>query len=501
MKGDYLIRIVESLSGSERRCLQSHLKQVEGKCGKGLRSLFRLAVAHPAANEEELRMLLRPLLSKDKFDRLKRRLIDEILIATRSQSGSLGADFQFYSEILDAQWLFDHGFYAESKKLIEQCASRARKGERFLLLIAMSRLRSKLMLLKPVEDGLAASEELYEEIERHLHCLKEIIELQKANTLGYLRLLKNQGASAVDEEEQEMLPTKALKIKPSSIRATLNFYTLQELRAELASEPDSALLHKRKKVQLYEDHAELFVGDPDAHVKVLLNYLGAASQREDFSQHEVLLPRLASLIKKLGSLGDRYLCMYEAQDVIWRYRTGRFEALRDLLKSQVIPNFEARIQFLSKTHSIVLMYNYGVCYFVMEDFDDSFSWFSRLISELPKSNIRPDVQIAARLFFLLSCFELKYRTYFANLLDKLYRQLNYRSRIGPWERLVFRMGRRLAKATDQKAEHEIYCRTEREIQQEFKGKTGLEFLGRKEILAWLAARKNQRSIVSCFSER
>lgn len=498
MKWESLCKLVSVLRPAEIQAVRSEIRTRGGVRKKFHLKVFDRLLEQPNCGATVISADFRGVTAQD-IERSAKALYKVILQSIRSYISKTDVLNDIRLDACQVAWLLERGFSKEAGRLLNNCVVEAKKGEQFALLLELSKLRSRWIVESRPCDCADQLEELFAETQKQLQQLSEIIELQHLNALAYLEF--QQGKLEEAQIKLTVIPEVPDMSKyQGSIRAKFNYHTLLELQGELARDMDLALQHKWHKLMLYEHNLSLFSSSDQAYISLLTNFLGASAQADNFSYHGLLFSKLEQLLANGDARANPQYCMLQMQKLIWYYRTAAFEDLLTFLVEKLVPEAELVWKRLNWSQRLVLLYNIAVCFFVLERFEEAFVWFSKVISEVPKMGIRQDIQVGSRLLFLVCCHELGHRVFLQNQYRKVYRQLRRKGLLGPWERNILRLARKLTRAIGRKEVVEAMqiCRTECAA---LAGTQNKSTLGKRELDVWLEARLRDRSLQQCFSER
>jgi hypothetical protein len=371
--------------------------------------------------------------------RERNRLFNTILKAMRGFHAELSVDNQLHDLLQDEVFLRSKGLVAQRKKVLAKAKELALRHDKLVVLYQILEREYALVLESTPKDLVDECHALLDAKEQTMAQLTELHRVTVAKEEAFLALRsgmdfkKESNVQYMDELLQRSRvqdPTQALtklsRLQAHSLRAL--YY---RSKGDFAAAKDE-----------YGAIADLYLTDPDLQAdnglgyKIALgNYLVYANSARDYSRFEELLGKLRALPPtNFYEDGELFQNVYFIEHLYYMNHDRWDDAER--LVPDILAGLERYRGKVNKAREMTFYYNILIMYLLTAKYREALKYAELLMAE--RTDVRQDVQVAARIFHLICHYELGHADLMESLTRSVYRYLMGQQRLHEFERVMIK---------------------------------------------------------------
>jgi len=481
-----LFSIVKSMSIAEKRHFKLYVNR-NGK-SKSLKyvELFDLINSQTASDKGAIKK--EGFIASDKF--LLHEKIEESL---HVQYLGKTVDSKLKWLLESMQRLFKRELWQELSKCIQKTKQLAKKHERFL--DALQALQWEKRLFARISNSKRNYERYEKLIQEEMELRVKIEEeLNYENLKLQIMMLRIKDVELNESENrkkfEQIVSSPLLKIEeaPYSIKAKTAYFQSRAVAFRYQNKYNKAYTQAQTLIQLYEANKSFMLDNPIWYISSLCLLAEICYVMGKYDKIPEIIDKIEQ-IEDDSLIGFKMVCMYGLLYAIIKIDRNKGEQY--ISKINMI--IEDEHQNIRDGKKLALMYNIFVFYFILEDWQKTKVWLTKIF-QFKRTDDRRDLQYAVRLISLVSCFELDLHNLEGQIkavakylkANKLYTTTN---------KYILQSFRNLYKAINKKAclpiWHDLsnYLSEKRKTEQ----KTHIQ-LGLDEIYFWCLAKINNTTI-------
>lgn len=447
-----------------------------------------------------------PLLNK--FSITKARLYDNILKSLDTFHSSSSKDAMIFRMIHSAEILYNKGLYKQSEKILNSAEKKAKKHERFNLLLEIKQKQKRLI-----------ENELYTEIKpdqitKMFEDEKSIIsEMSNYHELWYVKSLLfqsiNRNGKIRDTKEVNRLKKlvdtiSEIKIKDSSDKIKYLYHHIQSAYYFAINDLATSYKHLSKNMEIVENSKIYQEDRPNIYFSVLTNLIYIATK---LGKYDVAKAKLADL-KNLSSKGSakttldldiKYFSSSMSLELFLLIEQGDFDKALKLVP-QIEEAYRLYGDNINSLRKAYIDFKVGVIYLSIGDYSTALHWINNILNE-SRIDQKQDIYCFAQLLNLILHFELNNDRFLPYAINSTKRYLKNRNRIYKFEEVFLKLITQMSKTTNIFDLQEKLVPMEKELL-ELKNDPQEEVVFEYfDFLTWVQSKINQKSFAELIGER
>ena len=426
----------------------------------------------------------------------KRNLYKSIMKGMRVYHTSRNAKTRLKEQLLDADFLYGKGLFAQCHHELLRIKNEAYKYELYPIILEVIDLERELVKRLKLTNIHAHIQALIEEKNKAIQILERIYQYKDVYDEIYLFSLSeniSRNPEKLSEINKWMLsPLLTDPGKANSFYARHFYLQIQAIYHIQTNNPYRYNVYCRELINLWNDHPEIKKDGIFKYKIILTNLLSSCHFAGFYADFPLILDEIESLPQTNAqdkSRTQNFLVYYR---LIYYMNTHQWERARDLEKEA--ETILANPDKIKKHYTIGLKGNFASLFFVLEDYDKASNWVNRILSA-PKTEVREDIQLLARLYQLIISFEQKNYMLFESLYRSTTRFMHKKGHTSEsLERLVLKNLRQLFNTFLDKEKHldAIHSfKDQLDLREELKTHIGYD-----EIGLWLRGKLQNKSIAT-----
>jgi hypothetical protein len=307
--------------------------------------------------------------------------------------------------LISIELLFNRGLFSQSQKLIRKAKTEAYASEKFSTLLFL--LRSETLIAINKEDDVALNKSLREEI--------RIMEIMKTQTL-----LMQIAFNIQIQIDKGKVPETFLQ---RTLKRLKEYYPLQRDKQSFwvnyYYQSSLALIYtvQNKHLKRYEcykeikaimDHAGQFIKElPGIYHTNSNNLVNVMCFLEKYDEAKSIVKRQKEFLDECGlkrpALSKIIFLNTSESELFLLYKTKQYSAGASLVK-EIEPQVK-RFDLNFNPFLFDLMYMMAVCELMVNNFKAAIKWLNQVLNAERKIKFRKELQINARLLYLVVLFE------------------------------------------------------------------------------------------------
>lgn len=496
-----LFKLIKSLSKSEKRMFKLSASRSTGRSSNNYIRLFEAIGEMETYDEVQLKEQFKGEPLVNNFSVAKSYLYDSILNSLRNTRGTGSKEMELRRLLDQVEVLHKRGLYGQANKVL-------RKGLRIAqdqaLLHYETELRRWQRRLVNLQSGKNRYERLVEVEEA------EGTALAALQTEARLRSIRAQVQAIfldqVDLRKPEIaqllekLVSDPVMLNPPDTNDPHAFYTclayfhIKAIHARLKSDPFASMENFHTVLQVWEARPRIIQSQPSQYIIALTNFLDSCMRAHQFEDFVPTVSKLHALPVKDPRLQARAFYLGTHLEIRFAITTGQLALAIDKVV-EIEAGLKQHARYLSPTIELTFLYNLTVIHFLARDFPTAISFSNRILNR-PSTPVRQDLVDGARLFELVSHFEMEHYDLLESLLRSMQRRLRSKPRSHAFENVLVRGLRKLMAAPPSK------LRTVYEaLRDEFEAVEGAAYLvAREELQLWIKSKIEERGIEELLVE-
>jgi len=438
---------------------------------------------------------------------LKHYLYIQILTSLGNFHAGSSIEMELSALLRNMEVLYLKGFYKQCWKILEKAKKIAELHEKFLITLDILTWEHKLLgketdyekIKKYIEESKAQESKVIEKWVNHRDYKRLAKKLQLIYTID--PSLQNK---KIKKEAEFFFNDPLLQREETALSyyAKGDYYHFRSMYFHLVKkDPENAFIYTKKRIQLYESHAEMKKEDFEYHIDNMGNYITWCILLGHKEEGLNYLKELNEILydKKLNgsqNLREKIFKSYYLNIYTLYNASGEFEkgiALIPKMES-FIKEFDLNIP---KFFEITLHYYSASLYFGAAQYDKALNYLNKLTiyKEKEDNALRKDIHCASRLLELMIHYELKNDHLLEYKLLSAYRYLPKEKMLYKTEKIMLNFIKLLPKAETKKDLLNLFTNSEKEIATilQEKDPEELNVLDYLDIRSWLLSKIEDRS--------
>ncbi len=404
--------LVKSLTIAEKRHFKSYSQR--NQSGKGLKflKLFDVIDKQKVSNDELIFNELKDV-SKSQYANLKRHLYSQILSSLKIINKSKHPNIQIREYIDFADTLYGKGLYLQALKILEIAKREAKKYHFNYMHLTIIEFEKQIEMRHITRSGSEKVGQLVTESNETNKRVSDTIYLSNLRIELHGMYIRN-GHSRNDKQQaalQKYFNKKIKQVDRQSLGIVECIYLFQSYVwfHFIQLDFESCRYYANEWIKLFDDNPELIDRDINLLMRAYHYHLSSSYHLNDHFEFEKKHEELERLRK------EKYKILNSNSQIIsFLYvHSGRLDKIilsGSFEKGQeVIPRTLKRIQrYRNKldSHRILVFYfKIAWIYFGNKEIDKSIQFLNRIVNQ-EMQNLREDIQIYARLLFLMCHYEI-----------------------------------------------------------------------------------------------
>jgi tetratricopeptide (TPR) repeat protein len=392
---------------------------------------------------------------------IKNRLNALILKSMRSYHTKSSVEAELLALIMDANFLYDRGLYAQSYKLVKKGIDLATEFEKFNFLLELlemqQRIDGKDLNLVSFFDSIKESKKVLGLINNLLDSRNDafkiydlVVRLGSIMSSEEADKYKEQLENQINKEFKEPLSFKAVYFLNSALAMSFN----------LLGDFEKYYQHYEVIIKAMESKPSLIKDLPSSYIGTNNNLINALFALKRYDEIPAIIEKIRKLQVDLKMGDDTYiaskifLLSYDAELTLY-IQTGEYEK-----GVEILPEIIERIKLYKEkkltVHLLDVYYQIAYLYFGVDDYRNSLKWLNKILNE-SETNLREDLQCMGRIFNLILHIELNNQLILEYVLDQSARFLNKKKRLYHFEKTVFTYLKQIIKIKEEDKKDKV-CR-------------------------------------------
>ena len=364
-----------------------------------------------------------------------------ILKSLRAYHNKASKQIEIKNIIHNASLLYRMDLYEQCKKELLKAKKIAAKYELFSSLIEISSWDLKLA------TEVTGSNKFENEVSKIITEQKHYIDLQK-NMIEYIglsnRIFSHLIVHGIARNEKQVEDYRKLLNHPLarnenralSFEAKRNYYNSHALYYVATNDQESAYLYFKKNFTLYSKN-KYHIMNPIIKYAGLLNNLTFTSlETARYKEASKYIHQLKEIEKKHPELGVRIFEFTMDKSIVLRINGEGDESCEKYEKTAVtgLNKYKHKI---NQQYEYTIYVNLSILFFSTGDYKKSLYWINFLLNS-NNSNIRHDVQVAARILNLIIHLELENTSLLPYTIRSTYRFFKEKIGLGDMEKIIYK---------------------------------------------------------------
>jgi len=494
---DDLFLLIKSLSKSEKRYFKLYLDK-----GSPYLFVFDEIDKQKEYDERLLVQKIRKHIASENIKNIKAHLLKIILKCLDQYSSETLFESGFKNQFKYIYILQDKGLFDLCRKHIQKLKAELKLYERYTDLVELSKV------------GRMFPGNSKEEVEQMYVTEKEATEKIVAETS--LRALAHEIFKTIEVFQRARERKTIKKIEdflndpllnenniPGSFRAAYYYYDAICLCQHILGHEEQAYLYRKSQVKLFEKNPQQTKQYPQSYILVLAHSLIACFHTGRLSEAEKYLKELKALQIKYNKAGN----VRVATNLLWSITnleismlsySGNFNKIILLISD--LENKMKQEGQLGTGYKIDLSYSISYAYFGLGNYSQALMWINKIINH-PKIEIRSDIQVHARILWMLIHYEMENYDFLENSKRSVYRFLNKKGRLFKYESIILDFIRKVYTIQDQKKKVQLFKMAKDQLlvlKQDPLEKYAFEDF---DIISWLDSKINERPFAELVREK
>ncbi len=366
----------------------------------------------------------------------------------------------YYSsfQVLSDQFvvLYDKGMMSKLISQLAKAKKRAIRAESMLFYLDVIRWEKRLVsdgvLQRNIDDLVIEEQEAIDKITQ--------LNKQQNAAIKVSQKIKKLGKSRAKEdylEIEKLIDELKSKLKNGSANTARGLYYLNYIHGSYAyacGKIEEGVEFLRKALEVIDLYKEDSLIDTIEYLRVRHNYifLLAISGFELDSKKEMKhLMQFQSSYDSAAILQTESVIVLSLSDFSSRTAYAEFELF---VKEYFDLKWKAYGSYMSSFSRINIFYSIGNLYFGLGKFEESVSWFDKLLSE-PNTKQRKDMYNFSKVISLICHFELGHSIYVHQVMSSLYKHLYRTKRLYKGESIIIKFIKEFQNASIKELKQEI----------------------------------------------
>ncbi|MCH8317958.1 MAG: hypothetical protein IIA88_05590 [Bacteroidetes bacterium] len=427
---EYLYYLIKSLTKSEKGYFKKHTAKHANYI-----KLFEAIDKQKQYDEAEIKRAFADELFVKQLTTAKNYLYNLILDCFRAYHTERSIDIQLKNLLINSEFLYEKGLYAQCSKVLAKAKKIAAKYENHLRILEILQWEE---LVRDTILNITASEKKSDEV---LAEEKQMLEVYKNsteyrgldNTLH--SLLSKEGAARSQDHIKKIEkimdhPLLSNEAQALSIQAKSHYYNIYGAYFLLKGDDMNRYKCEKNHVGLIEAHPEQIQEYLSGYIAGLINLIIVYIDIKKYAEALHTLAKLRA-IPQTYSVSERielkiFTESYMIELALYLEAKHYEKALASVVEIEKgLKRFSGKI---SKEYELVFYNNIANLYFVVGRYPDSLEWVNKILNDTQVS-IRQDIYCFARIFNIIIHYELGNKDLLEYLDKSAYRFLDKRGRL------------------------------------------------------------------------
>lgn len=497
-----LAQLVGSMTKQEKRYFKLYSSFYNKEEGNSCLKLYEIIDKGKAEDDAALAAAVKNEPFARYLPIVKKQLTEQILNSLTAYHTDKKVDFELRQLLSHVEILFDKGLYNHCRKILSRAEKKAQQTEKHLFTMEITYWK-RLLLLRTVSSSFETDiHDLYEQANRTLEVILstnrylELMDITQAITVRYashphsadIRKLQEIADNPLLQDDSFALSFDA-KIALRNIRGT---YML------LTDNNEQALQQYREAVRIWKEYPAMIAERPAQYRRYLINYLNClASTRHAGEFADVIASVKALPPSENGSQINRLKEVWNIE-LFYYLNNGRLDKGMEVIE-EIRQNIRQHKNTIQPSALIPLYYNCSVFYFLEGNHGMSLEYINTIMNET-SIELKRDIQEFARIFSLITHYELKNFDALDNMLRSTQRFLKQKDTLSQFETLVLRAIRTLLGSLNDHTSLSIF----RSLHDDLVGilhSSDANPLGLLEVLFWTESKLQKQSVRHVFTQK
>ncbi len=396
--------LIHALDQTERRYFTVQAKRhVMGDKNIYLR-LFEAIAAQKEPDDE----VLKRIVPAAQLASQKHYLFQMILKAMRGYQSGKGVNIQMRELLQDISFLQEKGMVAHCQKLLKKAKKLGEEHDRFqdlLVLLDTERRMVKITSRDKLADELDRIEEERKLIIQKLDVQYQYIELyDRLYTLLRQQMQLDRQSALHTVRKSIQLPLLADVKTARTFRSRSYFYLCRAYCHQLLGELHDAFALYAANVAHWEGNPHWIKEEPFQYQRALSNYLSICERTKNWSPFPSTLAKMqqlscVSIEERAEQFSNFYFYTFFHCLNNWQFEDAT------LLAPQIEKGLEQYGDIIPDSRLMGFIFNLMVMFFFLGKPKEALTWLFKLLN-IEKTEVRQDLQRAARIYLLILHYEL-----------------------------------------------------------------------------------------------
>ncbi len=405
---DELFILIKSMTMSEKRYFKLASKRFIGEKNNYIR-IFEVIEKQKVYNEGAIIKQFRDKKFTKQFAVVKNYLYKLILKAMRGYNGTTSIDVELKGMLIDIDFLYYKGLYAQSSKVLKKAKQFAYQYEQYAGILELLE-KERLLNLQRGEDILSM------ETKNDLFVTEKKDVLNKINNIEDYQIIQDRlllysrkvGINKPKDEvgcheliNQPLLKDEQLAITSKSKR--LFFNSNAQLYSLIENFPAS-YEYRKKLLDFINSHPEQLKAHPEIYVTAYINIILTCCEQKKYKEAISHIDKLRKFKVNYEELNVKIFQTGYLHELLILENIGQYEKA-----VTIIPEIEKGLKVykkkINRIYEIIFYYNIACIYIGAGKYNDALTWNNKLLNDM-EADIRHDVLSHARIINLIIHFEL-----------------------------------------------------------------------------------------------
>lgn len=498
---DSLLNLIATMSKQEKRYFKLRSTFYNKVEGSSCVQLFELIERTKPSNGKELLAHVQQETYAAQISFVKNQLTEQLLDSLAAYRASHKSWFTLQQMLSHVDVLMDRGLHEHAERLLMRAEKKALQLEEHWWLLEILHRKRSLLIRHVASDFEHEIHAVYARIKETLALI--LSTTQYRELLDIVQVLAARYAAAPTTHDATILrniianPLLSSESKALTFSAKAALHTTRGTNALLVGNTNEALLQYRAATSLWREHPIMIREHPVQYQDCLENYLNCLIE----SNEEEEFVAVAHEIKKLRSSGGRLPIQLERIwniELLFSINRGDLEHCASVIR-EIEQYLATHQEYSNPVDFAALFHNCSVYYFLSGQYSKAVSSINTL-QEQNHTGLKRDLQEFARVFSLITHYELGNITILDSMIRSAKRFLKKRNAGGVLERLVLRSVVALISAVDANATQRIFVSLYNSLAQYLHDSDKQQPLGLIELLFWAKSHIENTPISKVFTD-
>ena len=491
---DELYQLISLLSKAEKRQFKLMASTSSGK-ESNYTKLFDYLSKQEEYEEEQLVKKFKDEAFIHHLSSTKHKLYLQILksLTTLSTGNPIDRELnemQAYIEIL-----YYKGLLKQSQRWLNKAKNIAYQYEKFTVLLNLFSWEKRLLHERQNENLTETYEQIINEEKEVMNKLQNVLDYQNLNFMvtsysaTQFRIRSEKDELFLQKFGEEALVKEDCS---KSLSAKLLYYEVRYkflLKSNIHNEAWNTI---NKAIQLFKKQASKLVdSDVETFLRIHMNFINISILTGNMEAVENSLEEIKIHSEKSGYHEIKTKEKFFYTQLLYYMNSYQWEKAHQIALEfkEFIKDYE---YVFKKTKLLIIKYNISMLYFLRQDYNESLYWLNNILNQ-PKTELRKDSQITARIMRMLVFYELDNKDLIDDLVRSTQRHLAKNNYQHDFEMIMLSFLKDLTSVVSN-AEVIEKCKELEQRITEMDKTEKVKQIGQDEVLLWIKSKVQKKKI-------